>query len=150
MVRICSIPCRAGGTAPADQLPMMTQLKIGRPTTVHRCHCEGASPWQSASPAMRSIARPPWGRKENGLPRRFAPRNDRGRRRLVLLFFLRRASVDLPAPLGRWDVGDAAPYGYFFDTMNSPARLPGQGCPACRKTPRHSEPVRTLAWESRK
>ena len=33
-------------------------------------------PWQSASPAMQSIARSLRERKENGLPRRFAPRND--------------------------------------------------------------------------
>ena len=40
--------------------------------------------WQSASPAMRSIARPPSGRKENGLPRSLArPRNDGGGRELV-------------------------------------------------------------------
>ena len=95
MVRICSVPRRAGGTAPADQLPMMTQLKIGGPTTIHRCHCEGVSPWQSASPAMRSIARPLWGRKENGLPRRrLAPRNDSGGRWLVLLLCTGSSSAD--------------------------------------------------------
>ena len=33
-------------------------------------------PWQSASPAMQSIARSLRERKENGLPRHFAPRND--------------------------------------------------------------------------
>ena len=40
--------------------------------------------WQSASPLMRSISRPLWERKENGLPRRFAPRNDGGFRWPVL------------------------------------------------------------------
>ena len=34
--------------------------------------------WQSASLAMRSIARSRWDRKGNGLPRAFGPRNDRG------------------------------------------------------------------------
>ena len=44
------------------------------------CHCEAVRPWQSVTPAMLCIARPRRGRKENGLPRRFAPRNDRGSR----------------------------------------------------------------------
>ena len=44
---------------------------------------------------------PRGGRKENGLPRRLsAPRNDRGRRWLVLLFFLRLTSGDFSRPSG--------------------------------------------------
>ena len=36
---------------------------------------------------MLCIARPLWGRKENGLPRAFGPRNDRGNFLLVLFIF---------------------------------------------------------------
>ena len=84
---VCRSPflCRAGGTAPADQL---RQLPISnrRTSCAPSCHCEARQGCGNPFFSVPSGAGNAKHCMENGLPRRFAPRNDGGVRRLVLLY----------------------------------------------------------------